>query len=207
MFENKHRLLSLGSAVALGAALALQPLTLDLSSPSLHVADAEAKGGNGGNGNGGNGNGGNNGGGNAGASNGNPGNSGPAGRSNAKSDRGVDVGSRPAHAGRTDKIDDTVNKGAAASALGRLNAAHASPRALERANPRSAVGQIATYKAAFQDGTVNIEAAAQALAQAANKPLTISALQELNTRVGVSLDANTANLILARAIELQQDRR
>ena len=56
------------------------------------------------------------------------------------------------------------------ASLGRLNAAHASHRALDRAATSSAVGQVAAYKSALDAD--DLEKAATALAAASNKPVT-----------------------------------
>jgi len=82
------------------------------------------------------------------------------------------------------------NWGETTSSLGALNAAHASPRARERAAPNSRVGLIATYENAVKAAAANTEEAtssvlegiAAALEAAANKPVnenTAAAVQGL----------------------------
>ncbi len=83
---------------------------------------------------------------------------------------------------RQDKLGDDPKS--IASALGRLNAAHASPTARANASPTSAVGMIATYEAAVRgtqteaetgDNEDDLASAAanevEALAAAANKSI------------------------------------
>jgi hypothetical protein len=116
-------------AALLGAALTAAPVGVDPDSHFLNGKIAFAKNGGGGNGNGG-GNGGGNGNGNAGGIGNGLGNS-------ANADRGLSKG--------TDDDSEPGGHGALASSLGALNAAHASPNALDNASPNSRVGRIATY--------------------------------------------------------------
>jgi hypothetical protein len=83
----------------------------------------------------------------------------------------------------------------AASELGKLNAAHASPVAFEHANPNSAVGEIATYEdqmnaaLALTDPAAKaaaITAARQQLALASNKQLTSSAISKIDGMLGIA---------------------
>ncbi len=71
-------------------------------------------------------------------------------------------------------VDNGVNDGVdqAANLLGNLNAAHASPTALEHASPKSIVGALAIYKAAMTKALADLNAAEQQLAtdQANNAP-------------------------------------
>jgi len=116
---------------------------------------------------------------------------------------------------------DPKGKGSTASALGALNAAHASPNALARASANSRVGKIAAYKdainnlnavnAAFKAGTATIAqqeaaqmAAAQALANAANKSISTGVVNSVDALLGVSLSApTTAADLAAQAAALQ----
>ena len=91
--------------------------------------------------------------------------------------------------------------GKAASALGNLNAAHASANARANANPNSMVGHIATYEAqmkaaqAIQDPAQRaaaITAARQDLALVANKQVTPAAITRVDSLLG--LPASPAGL-------------
>jgi hypothetical protein len=74
------------------------------------------------------------------------------------------------------------SQGAVSSALGGLNAAHASKTALSHANPHSRVGKIAAYNRAVQ---AQQSAAAAAAAQAAaNKKVTATVINALNSLLG-----------------------
>jgi len=118
---------------------------------------------------------------------------------------------------------DPKGKGSTASALGALNAAHASPNALARASANSRVGKIAAYKDAINNlNMVNAEftaspptanaaqqaaaqlAAAQALANAANKSISTGVVNSVDALLGVSLSApTTAADLAAQAAALQ----
>jgi len=83
----------------------------------------------------------------------------------------------------------------AAAALGKLNAAHASPTALEHAAPNSAVGAIATYQSQMNSALAltdpmakddAITAARQQLALTGNKQLTPSAITQIDGMLGIS---------------------
>ena len=83
----------------------------------------------------------------------------------------------------------------AASELGKLNAAHASPIALQHANANSAVGAIASYDSqmnaalALTDPTARdaaVTAARQQLALVSNKQLTASAVTKLDSMLGIA---------------------
>jgi len=71
--------------------------------------------------------------------------------------------------------------GALASALGSLNASHASKQAFAHASSHSVVGQLAAYAAALNSG--NLSAAAKALAKAANHTLTAKVVEAVDTRL------------------------
>ncbi|MGH6880844.1 hypothetical protein [Hypericibacter sp.] len=118
------------ASVLLAAALAAAPIGFGINGHWVDGAAAFAKnGGGGGNGNGnGNGNGGGNGNG-AGNANG--------ASKNANAGKGL--------SSATDDESAPGNHGALASSLGALNAANASTKALDKANPNSRVGRIATY--------------------------------------------------------------
>jgi hypothetical protein len=83
----------------------------------------------------------------------------------------------------------------AANELGKLNAAHASPVALQHAAPNSAVGTIATYESQMNEALMiddpvardaAITAARQQLALASNKRLTPSAIMKVDDMLGIS---------------------
>jgi hypothetical protein len=106
------------------------------------------------------------------------------------------------------------NPGATASALGRLNASHASATALANASPNSAVGKIAAneqtlaaYEADLktdpsclnptcqQDlGTVDSD-----LKAAANKPITTAVVTALDANLGLTVDPAVEAAIAAGA--------
>ena len=167
---------SLMPTILAAALIATLPCQLDFGHgfgfASAMAGNGHGNGGNGGgNGNaGGNGNGGGNG--NAGA-NSNAGGNGNAGVNNNAGGNG---------------------NGATASALGALNAAHASAQALENASPNSEVGKIATYSADLNTflsscpacDTSQLTQIGDDLAAAANKTVTSDSLNTLNGLLGVS---------------------
>ncbi|PVE25689.1 hypothetical protein DC522_05070 [Microvirga sp. KLBC 81] len=69
--------------------------------------------------------------------------------------------------------------------MGRLNAAHASPRAMERASLNSPVGRIGAYKTAVAAN--DLDAAATALAKASNKTVTAETVKNLNALLDTTL--------------------
>ncbi|MGF1628714.1 MAG: hypothetical protein ACFCUT_04535 [Kiloniellaceae bacterium] len=130
---------------------------------SVDSASALAKGGNGG------GNGGGRGGGNAGGKGG--------GNNGAGSDAGS-AGKSASAAGH-----NKSETGKAAAALGSLNASHASATSRAHASPNSQVGKLDAYETALAAG--DLEAAAQALADAANKEITSDVVAEVNQNMGI----------------------
>ena len=88
-----------------------------------------------------------------------------------------------------------------ASALGSLNAAHASATARANASSKSMVGQIAAFANAVEANEV--EAAAQALAAKANKAITMDVVTEVATLANVAVDEQTARAIAERAAAIQ----
>jgi hypothetical protein len=82
--------------------------------------------------------------------------------------------------------DDATKHGLTASSLGRLNAAHASATAREHAAPHSAVGLIGQYADAIAAG--DLEAAAAALAAAANKDIDLAVVGAVNDLLDIELD-------------------
>jgi len=71
--------------------------------------------------------------------------------------------------------------GAAASALGSLNASHANAQAFAHASPHSVVGQLAAYASALNHG--NLSEAAMALGLAANRAVTTQAVMAVNANL------------------------
>jgi hypothetical protein len=143
---------------------------------SFDSATALAKGGNGG-GKGG-GKGGDNGGGNKGADS----DTASAGKS----------ASAPGH----NKSELGSDLGKAKNDLGSLNASKASATARAHASPNSQVGKLGAYETAMANG--DLEAAAQALADAANKEITPDVVAEVNQNMGIEstpeVDAEVADL-------------
>ena len=185
------------TSVLLAAALVAAPAGFGVNGHWVDGATAFAKnGGGGGNGNGnGNGNGGGNGNG-AGNANG--------ASKNANAGKGLSSAS--------DDESAPGNHGALASSLGALNAANASTKALDKANPNSRVGRIATYgkvvaaedtladpnasvedKAAAQslleglglDGLTAEDAERASLEAAANKTVTDRVMDAVNDMLGL----------------------
>jgi hypothetical protein len=82
------------------------------------------------------------------------------------------------------------DNGNSASAMGRLNAAHASAAALAHAAPNSAVGRVAAYKSALTANATlsaqDVAAAAAALVALSNKPITLRTVHTLDTRLGLT---------------------
>ena len=95
----------------------------------------------------------------------------------------------------------SVSAGKTASALGRLNAAHASSTAVENAAPNSAVGAIAAYSEAVLDGDIAV--AAQSLARAANKMIDATVVAEVNAELGLDVDEETTEAIADLANDIQ----
>lgn len=103
---------------------------------------------------------------------------------------------KPAKAAATEKV--------AASSLGRLNAAHASERALANASPNSTVGRIGAYKAALEDG--DLAAAAEALASVSNKAVTEASVRSLNGLLGVTAEETQITEIVDKVEVLQEQK-
>jgi hypothetical protein len=77
-------------------------------------------------------------------------------------------------------------RGAIASQLGSLNAAHASLTALSHAAPTSMVGTIAAYRDAVEDGTITSVAQAQTeLSKISNKSVNSEVVSAVNDLLGV----------------------
>jgi hypothetical protein len=86
-------------------------------------------------------------------------------------------------------------QGLAANELGKLNAAHASPVALQHAAPSSSVGVIANYQDQMDDALALVDpaqrdaaitAARQELALSSNKQLTPSAASRIDGMLGIT---------------------
>lgn len=91
--------------------------------------------------------------------------------------------------------------GISASALGSLNAAHASSTARDNASPNSMVGRIAAFAEAVESDEIN--AAAEALAAKANKPINEAVVTEVARQAQIELSEEAASAIAARAAEIQ----
>ena len=193
-------------ALAIAIVCAWMGQTVEFSEHGFVVTDnvANAKGGNGGGGGGGNGNGngGGHGGGNAG---GHGGGHGAAGTGGSGKGHGKGIGHGQAHSGN----GHASKHGVSASTLGSLNAAHASSTARAHAAPNSAVGAIAIFvNAAGSDELSDeqrVEAAAQALASRANKPITEPVVSQVADLADVEVSSEEATAIAERAAEIQGD--
>jgi hypothetical protein len=119
----------------------------------------------------------------------------------AQSGRSTHAGNSAGARGQSGRSAKAGAQAAKTASLGRLNAAHASPRAMERASPQSTVGQIAAYKAAVQDG--NMTAAAKALAGVANKSVTTQTVAEFNDILGVTMTDAQISTVAAQARDAQ----
>ena len=177
------------------------------SGPALSPGWPVAHAASGGNGGGNNGNGGGNGGGNSGnAGNSNAGNSSgaatspdsaPRGTANGGKAGGTSVGAGNANGRSAEK--GVASSGQMSSALGALNAAHASSNALNHAASGSRVGQIATYDKAMLSAlamptntpvaiaaqTAAIAAARTQLAASSNKSLTPEVVTKVDGYLGL----------------------
>lgn len=96
-----------------------------------------------------------------------------------------------------------------ASSLGSLNAAHASSTARANAAANSAVGAIAAFASAMESGELShrerVEAAAQALASKANKPITAPVVARVGELANVEVSRREARAIARRAAQIQGD--
>jgi hypothetical protein len=94
----------------------------------------------------------------------------------------------------TVETSTTPDKAKQTESMGRLNAAHASPRAMERASMNSPVAQIGAYKTALAAN--DLDTAAEALAKASNKPVTAETVTNLNDLLGIPLtEAQVTELV------------
>jgi hypothetical protein len=195
MIDNQHRRLVRTVAMVAGAVgLVLAPLTLPSRIGSIGNTAMAAAGGNGGgssgNGNGGNGNSGNGNSGNGNSSSSNAGGSHGGGSGTNSNGNGAHGVGGPGLA----------NSHSIASALGALNASHASPTALSHAAPNSQVGKIAAYDKAMV-AAINMPSATPAqiaarqaaiadarstqLAAASNKSLTPAVVAQVDKNLGL----------------------
>lgn len=159
-----------------------------------HAASGGNGGGNGGNGGNGAGNGGN-------AGNSNAGNAGGAANSHDAAtrgngngnDNGGKAGGAQANAGNTNGHSSdkgVASSGQMSSALGALNAAHASSNALNHAASGSRVGHIATYDKAMLS----------ALAMPTNTPVAIAAQTAAIASARTQLAANSNKSLTAQVV-------
>ncbi len=167
-------------------------------------------GGNGGGHGGGNGNGGGHGGGHGGgAAAGHGGGHGVAGTGGSGKGHGKGIGHGHARSGQGygHGHGKASKHGVSASTLGSLNAAHASPTARANAAPNSTVGAIAAFVNAVESNEISnrqrIEAAAQALASKANKPITTPVLSQVAYLANVEVSRREARAIAHRAAQIQ----
>lgn len=161
-------------------ALTVSPLALN-QDYQWTVSKAEAKGGNGGG----------NGGGNAGGNGGGKGNDKSAGASS-----GAPGKNGNAYGHTRDEVTKTKNT------LGSLNAANASATARANASPNSRVGKLAEYERELAEG--DLEAAAEALAGAANKGITPDAVKAVNEKMGIETDFTDEEIAEAAAAKQDQ---
>ena len=181
------------NAVMFACLLAGAPM---FSGPALSPGWAVAHAASGGNGGGNGGNGGGNGGGNSGnAGNSNAGNAGGAANSPESATRGNGgkAGGAQANAGNSNGHNGdkgVASSGQMSSALGALNAAHASPIALNHAASGSRVGHIATYDKAMLT----------ALAMPTNTPVAIAAQTAAIAAARTRLAANTNKTLTAQVV-------
>jgi hypothetical protein len=91
----------------------------------------------------------------------------------------------------------------AKESMSRLNAAHASPRAMERASLNSPVGQIGAYKTAVAEG--DLDAAATALAKASNKPVTADTVKNLNELLDATLTDDEITTLVEKTETLKAE--
>ena len=93
-----------------------------------------------------------------------------------------------------------------ASALGSLNAAHASLMGLENAADDSVVGQISAFSDAISQDDPDVEAAAQALAAAANKNIDQAVVDAVDGLLGLDdVSDDTEEAVADAAAEAQAD--
>lgn len=126
------------------------------------------------------------------------------GHGHAKSDGNNNGSANPPGAPSLED-DSASKKGISASALGSLNAANASSTARQNASPNSMVGRIAAFADAVK--SEDIDAAAEALAAKANKPITEDVVKEVARKVDVDVSKEpvTASAIAERAAAIQND--
>ena len=194
------------SVFILAASGIVVPVTLDPVTHWPTPSVAEAKGGGGGQGGGhGGGHGNGNGHGGAEAHGGGKGHGGDKGNSQG---HGHDKADKPGHGNafghnqdkaddkatakadkaeaKTEKADLKNSLGLHPSALGKLNAAHASPTALQNASPNSTVGMLGAYKeAVLMD--ITLDEARDALAEISNKPVDKDVVEAVNELLGVEI--------------------
>ena len=170
--------LALAALVAAGMTAAPLSLSDDLSLESkvAQAKNGNDKGGRGG-GNDKGGRGGNdkgNGGGIVGCNGGGNGNAGGKSASASTSETALDASDV-----ELDEEEDTAKK----KGMGSLSASNSSQRARERAAPNSRPGALGAYERALAEG--DVEAAAEALARAANKEITPENVGMVNENLGI----------------------
>ena len=115
---------------------------------------------------------------------------------------GLGLGKSKSHEGHKDHKD----KGISASALGSLNAAHASSTARDNAAPNSRVGRIASYEdsiTSYKDSDFmdeeDLQAAAESLASAANKSIDSDVVAAVNDLLDIEVGSEVEKDIAERA--------
>ena len=96
--------------------------------------------------------------------------------------------------------EEIVGKNKNKAKIGKLNAANASPTALENASPHSAVGAIASYVDAVADD--DVQAAAEALATS-NKSVDDAVVNAVNGLLGIEMDEEITSEIADAAADIQ----
>ena len=174
--------------VALPAAPSLDHLSWD-------GAAAYAKGGNG------------NGGGNGGDGPGNSGGHGQGPGSGASASAPGHDGTPPGQSGVSGFGHGVSanSHGLTAASLGSLNAANSSQTAKDVASLNSPVGQLGLYSEAMSEDPANVDAAAQALAAAANKEIDFDVVDAVNGIMGIEADVDTTQAVADAAAEVQAE--
>lgn len=113
--------------------------------------------------------------------------------------RGVS-GSRGAMAKSRAETKETGAASTRGAELGRMNAAHASTRALDHAAPHSAVGQMAAYQQALLNNDLDTAAAVLA---SSNKSVSPESVRGVNGLLGITLEDKAVAEVVSKAQELQ----
>jgi|GEM_PF-4006044 len=185
--SSRSRIAVFALAAAVTAGLTATPWSLSKDF-SLDAKVAQAKGGNGGD----------KGGGKGGGNGGGKGGGGKGGDNSGKS-----ASDRSASADTTTSSERS--KGAKAKTqggLGSLSASNASATAREHASANSQVGKMRDYETAMANG--DLEAAAKALASAANKDITPEVVSKVNENLGIESELTDEEVAAAAAAKQQE---